>query len=169
MIVVIIDVISNKNIFSGCKMNKKFLSWVSTVFKNACVIFTFVVFAFYIMGVIAANALQTLTLSRMALVFLFSFWFAVCNKFLKFKALNVVLRIALHFASTTFGFYVIFLLIPGYTKNQSSSFALMIAFVLVYAIVTAAYVLIRSAINKKNKQDEEYNSIYNKKQKGDQE
>ena len=88
--------------------------------------------------------------------------------FLYFKSLNAILRIALHFVSSTFGFYVIFLLIPGYTKNQSSSFALVIAFVIVYAVIGSIYGLIRSALTKKDKQDEEYNSIYNKKQKGDQ-
>jgi len=156
-------------VFLEYTMNKKLLSSFIKVFKNACVIFTFVVFAFYIMGVIASNALQTLTISRMALVFAFSFWFALCNLFLSFKSLNVVLRIALHFISSTFGFYVIFLLIPGYTKNQSSSFALVIAFVIAYAIIGSVCGLIRSALNKKDKQEEEYNSIYNKKQKGDQE
>ncbi len=150
-------------------MNKKILSKITALFKNACVIFTFVVFAFYIMGAIASNALQALTLPRMALVFLFSFWFAICNLFLRFKTLNIVIRIALHFASSTFGFYVIFLLIPGYTKNQSSSFALVIAFVIAYALVAGGYGLIKSALKKKDKQNEEYNSIYNKKQKGDQE
>ena len=150
-------------------MNKKILTKITNIFKNACVIFTFVVFAFYIMGAIASNALQTLTLPRMALVFLFSFWFAICNLFLRIKAMNIILRTALHFVSSTFGFYVIFLLIPGYTKNQSSSFALVIAFIIAYAIITAVYGLIKSALCKKSQQDEEYNSIYNKKQKGDQE
>ena len=149
-------------------MNKKLLSWISNVFKSSCVIFTFVVFAFYVMGAIASNALQTLTLSRMALVYLFSVWIALCNKFLYFKVLNAVLRIALHFVSSTAGFYIIFLFIPGYTKQQSNSFAMVIAFVIAYAVIGSIYGLIKSAINRSKKQDEEYNSIYNKNQKGDQ-
>ena len=154
--------------YFGVVMNKKILSGFCAVFKSACVIFTFVVFAFYIMGAIASNALQTLTLPRMALVFVFSFWFALCNLFLKFKTLNIVLRIAFHFVSSTVGFYVVFLLIPGYTKKQSGAFALTVVFVLVYVIAIAIYGITRSVLNKKKKQDEEYKSIYNKKQKGDQ-
>ncbi len=148
-------------------MNKKFLSGFLSVLKNACIIFTVTVFAFYFMGSLMSNAQQTLTLSKMVLVFVFSLWFALCNLFLNFKNLNIIIRIALHFVSSTFGFYVIFLLIPGYAENQAGAFALTIGFILLYVIVATLIGIVRKLTTKESQKDNEYKSIYNKNKNND--
>lgn len=144
-------------------MNKNFLSKLYGIFKNGCMIFTFVVFAFYILAYSMTSVAQALNLTNLFLVFLFSIWFAFSNLFLGNKKINVILRTILHFLSTLLGFFVIFILLPGYLDtNKSGSFVLMIGFTAFYALITLAVAIIKNITNKKKNEQEDYESIYDK-------
>ncbi len=144
-------------------MKDKFTKKASSLFKSGCVIFTIIVFAFYILAEIMSSSTQALTLSKLFLLLLFSIWFAFSNLFLKSKKLNIVLRIALHFISTVLGFFVIFVYFTGTTETPSKAFLLTVGFVFFYAIVATAILVTKSLINKKKSEsDSEYKTVYDK-------
>ena len=143
-------------------MNNKFLNGVKNLFKTGCVIFTIVVFVFYLMGEIVSNATQTLTFSRLFLLYLFSVWFALSNLFLKNKKLNIILRIILHFVSTVASFFVIFIYIPGNTENTSSAFVLTVCFAVIYIATATIIMFVRSAVKARADKKKEYKAMYDK-------
>jgi len=143
-------------------MNKKMLNGIKNLFKSGCVIFTIVVFVFYLMGEIVSNATQTLTFSRLFLLYLFSVWFALSNLFLKNKKLNIILKIILHFVSTVTSFFVVFIYIPGNTENTSSAFVLTICFAVIYIATATIIMFVRSAIRSNADKKKEYKAMYEK-------
>lgn len=145
-------------------MKNKFLTSALNVFRSGCVIFTAVVFGFYILGDIMSSATQVLTLRNLFLLFLFSVWFAMSNGFLKSKKMNQVVKITLHFLSTTIGFFIIFVYLPGNVETPSKAFVLTLAFVAVYAIITTVILLIKAALNKKKNETEKYDTVYEKEE-----
>lgn len=144
-------------------MKNKFLKSLSNTLKTACVIFTCIVFAFYLLGVAFENALQVLTLSRLALLFLFSIWFAVSNKILKSKKMNLILRVVLHFISSVLGFFIIFVYLPGNTQKPSSAFTLTLFFAVAYILIAACVLIVLHFTKKKKNEKEEYEPVYDKK------
>ena len=143
-------------------MKKKPFTPFVEIFKSGCVIFTFIVFFFYILGNVISSEVKVLTLTNLFLLFLFSIWFAISNIFLKSKKMNIVFRVALHFISTVLGFFVIFVYLPGNTNNSSSAFVLTLGFAALYAVIAFFILLIRHQINKNKSDNSEYNSIYEK-------
>lgn len=129
-------------------MKKKLFNGKFDLIKNGCVIFTATVFAFYILGEMMSNTVKVLTLNTLFLIFLFSLWFALSNKLLTTKKLNVILRVFLHFLSTVLGFFVIFVYIPGNTENSSSAFVLTLGFAAMYLLVAALVFTVIHLINK---------------------
>ncbi len=143
-------------------MKKNFPTKLYELIKSGCLIFTVIVFAFYILGNAVSSAVQVLTLTNLFLLFLFSIWFALSNTLLKTKKLNVILRVVLHFISTIIGFFVIFIYLPGNLENKARAFVLTLAFAAVYIVVAAIGLIIRKAIIKNKNNEEEYQSVYEK-------
>lgn len=146
-------------------MKNKLLDKLSNLLKKSCVVFTAVVFAFYILQRLITKDQGTwgLDLTDLFLVLLTSIWFTATNVFLTNKKLNVILRIALHFVSSTIGFYLIFIYLTGYAKKSSNAFVLVVAFAVVYILVAAIFLAIRSFIaRKKAESQEKYQALYEK-------
>ena len=144
-------------------MKNTFLKSISEVIKQACVIFTCIVFAFYIFADITNGSNSVLTLKMLSLLFLAAIWFAMTDVLLVNKNLNIVLRVALHFISSTVGFYLIFIYLSGYAKKSSKSFILIIAFSIVYILIASVVLTIRHFIMKNKSEKEDYESIYDNK------
>lgn len=144
-------------------MKNKFLNGLYDLVKRGCVIFTVTVFAFYILGELMSNTVKVLTLSTLFLIFLFSVWFALSNKLLRTKKMNIVLRVFLHFISTVVGFFVIFVYLPGNTANSSSAFVLTLGFAGLYLLIAALILTVIHLFNKR-KESKEYKSIYESKE-----
>ncbi|MBE6717940.1 MAG: hypothetical protein E7574_01620 [Ruminococcaceae bacterium] len=144
-------------------MKNKLTNKLSNLFKSSCVVFTAVVFSFYILQRLITKDQGNwgLDLMDLFLVLLTSIWFTATNVFLTNKKLNIILRVAMHFVSSTLGFYLIFIYLTGYAKKSSNAFLLVIAFAVAYIIVAVAILAIRNFIIKKKTQDKEkYESIY---------
>ena len=141
-------------------MKNKLLKNLSDLFKSGCVIFTFVVFAFYILADIMTSAVMALTLKNLFLLFLFSIWFAGSNRFLKNNKFNFIVKLVLHFISTLAGFFVIFVYLPGNLANKSRAFVLTLTFAGVYILIAAVILIFKNALNKKKNEKEEYESVY---------
>ena len=143
-------------------MKKKFFPALYETLKSACLIFTLIVFAFYILGNAISSEVQVLTLTNLTLFFAFSIWFALSNNLLKSNKLNVFLRVSLHFLSTVAGFFVIFVYVPGNTQNGSRAFILTVAFAALYIVFATIALAISGLRNKKKNENEEYKSVYEK-------
>ena len=143
-------------------MKKKFFPALYETLKSACLIFTLIVFAFYILGNAISSEVQVLTLTTLTLFFAFSIWFALSNNLLKSNKLNVFLRVSLHFLSTVLGFFVIFVYLPGNIENGSRAFILTIGFAALYIVVATIILAISGAVRKQRNEKEEYKSIYDK-------
>ncbi len=143
-------------------MKNKLLNALLNIFRSGCVIFTFVVFGFYILGDLMSSQIQVLTLKNLFLLLLFSLWFAMSNIFLKNKKLNIILRTILHFVSTVFGFFVIFIYLPGNLENGSSAFVLTIGFAALYILVASIIFTVNHIMKKKKADTQEYKSVYEK-------
>lgn len=141
-------------------MKNKFLSSALNVLKNSCVIFTVIVFGFYILGNALESSEQVLTLINMFYLFLFSVWFALSNLLFKSKKLNTILSVFLHFLSTNFGFFFIFVYLPGNLNNKSRAFVLVLTFAFIYILIASIGLGISTLMNKKNNETEEYKPIY---------
>ncbi len=133
---------------------------VYDVFKTGCMIFTFVVFSFYILGEIMSNTVKFLTLNTLSLLFLFSIWFAISNLLFKSKKLNLIIKVTLHYISTVIGFFVIFVWIPGNIENNSRAFLLTLVFSALYILVACAVLGIKFSVNRKNNEKSDYSSVY---------
>lgn len=148
-------------------MKNKFLNFLVNTFKSGCVIFTFIVFLFYILGNMMASTVQVLNLTNLFLLFLFSIVFALANLILKSKKMNIVLRVALHFITMVAGFFVIFVYLPGNLQKGSSAFVLTVVFTVLYALVTAVILTVRHFIKKRKTDKQEYSSVYDKAKNGE--
>ena len=146
-------------------MKNKLLNKLSNLLKKSCVVFTVIVFAFYIIQRLITKDQGNwgLDLTKLTLVLLTSIWFTATNVILTNKKLNIILRIAMHFISSTFGFYLIFIYFAGHAKKSSNSFVLVVAFAVVYIVIAAIYLAIRSFIaKKKSESQEKYQALYDK-------
>ncbi len=141
-------------------MNNKFLNKALNILKNSCVIFTIIVFGFYILGNALDSSEQVLTLTNMFYLFLFSIWFALSNLLFKSKKFSTILAVSLHFLSTNFGFFFIFVYLAGNLQNKSRAFVLVLCFAFIYILIAAAGLGVHALMNKKNNETEEYKSIY---------
>lgn len=144
-------------------MKNAFLKSVSGVIKQACVIFTCIVFAFYIFADLTNGSNNFLTLKMLFLLFLAAIWFAMTDVLLVNKNLNIFLRVSLHFISSTVGFYLIFIYLSGYAKKSSKSFILVILFAVIYILIASIALFIRHLLLKKKADNENYESIYDNK------
>lgn len=141
-------------------MNNKFLKGILNILKTGCVIFTIIVFGFYILGNALDSSEQVLTLTNMFYLLLFSIWFALSNLLFKNKKINTILSVSLHFLSTNFGFFFIFVYLAGNLENKSRAFVLVLCFAFIYILVAAAGLGVHALMNKKKNETEEYKSIY---------
>lgn len=138
-----------------------------SIIKSACVIFTIIVFLFYIMGNAISSQIQVLTLTNLFLLLLFSVWFSFSNLLLKSKKMNIFLRLTLHFISTVIGFFVIFVYLPGNLENKSQAFILVLGFAIIYIVTATAILALKGIFNKKQNNEQEYESVYDKSKQQD--
>ncbi|MBR5314840.1 MAG: hypothetical protein IKU45_05465 [Clostridia bacterium] len=141
-------------------MKNKTLTGALNILKNSCVIFTVIVFGFYILGNAIESSERVLTLTNMFYLYLFSLWFALSNLILRSKKINAILSVFLHFVSTNLGFFFVFVYLPGNLQNKSRAFILVLCFAFIYILVASVAFGINSVINKKKNENEEYKSVY---------
>ncbi len=141
-------------------MNNSFLKSLYNTFKSGCVIFTILVFVFYILGNVISSAVQVLTLFNMFLLLLFSIWFALANYLLNRKSINIVVRVLIHFLLTVVGFFVIFIYMAGNFENKSRAFIITVGFAVLYIIIAAITLFFKNILKKKDNDKQKYESVY---------
>ena len=98
-------------------------------------------------------------LKFMAMLFVFSLLFALINKLLTLKIVTA-LKFLLHFVLTLIDFILMFIVVSGYYLNGPTALFIIICFILVYAIIMGATMLIRGVFQEKKKDKSEYKKMF---------
>ena len=135
-----------------------FKNILNTIIYPACLVFTFCIF---ITTAIASSIDPNMVpdLKFMGLLFGFSIFFALINKILTLKIITA-LKYLLHFALLLIDFILMFIVIPKYYQNGQTALFIIICFILVYAIIMGATMLIRSVFQEKKKDKSEYKKMF---------
>lgn len=144
-------------------MKNKFLKSLYGIFQNACVIYSLCVLGCCLIAHTGnVGNMSTINLSALTLLAILSLWLSLSVAIFKIKKLNVILRTALHFVASAAGIFVTLFYGSNAENKQAFAFAFLIFFSIAYVVAATAVLAIRSAVNKKKKDDEDYSSVYKK-------
>ena len=141
-----------------CMTVKGFLKkWLN----HACVYFTVFMLIYIILAAIVNVGDQELRLDagRTVLFFVFAFMLAAANTVFRIESIAGGLRLLIHLAITSLGFYFCFIMTLGMRVAQV--FVGMIFFTLVYFIIFAIVTAFRSSYRKNTERSEKYEKRYN--------
>ena len=111
----------------------KTLLWCKKTLTQACVIYTFLVTAVYLLGnAVDSHMVPTLTMVLSLLAF--SFALSCANSFLFSDLLLFPLRLLFHYLATAFVFYITFVVWGGYRSNGGSVLMILLIYTFAYAI-----------------------------------
>lgn len=129
-------------------------------FKNACVIFTAIIFFFYLIGLIFFPDMIP-SLSTIGVFFIFSLALAFVNEIFFVKKFSFIVKCLLHFFATL-ALILLSLAISG--KFASSGFAILIlsfVFAILYWIGASIAIIINGATKKKKNTEQKYDRMFN--------
>lgn len=149
-----------KNGFSG--IAKKILY---KVIYPASLYFTVVTLVLYSVGMLLDhdNTNMIPTLRTELLILGFSLVISLANNLFALKKLHIALRVALHYAATAIGFFVLFITASGSKPGTGVSVVFMLAYTAVYAIICIIVFSVSAAKKKASIEKSEYKPIYDKK------
>lgn len=127
-------------------------------FKNACVIFTAIIFIYLIGLTFMNNKIQDIT--TIVFLFLFSLVISLINEILFVKKFTLIIKLILHFFATL-AVILIGLAVSG--KLASNGFAIIIlsfAFAVVYWIGATVALIANGAKGKKNNTEQKYDKMF---------
>ena len=135
---------------------------VKKILTKACIYFS-IITAVYTVLVMITNVDDELVLldaSRIMLFFVGAVLFSIGNMLLKLPSLNSALKVFLHYIIFLFTFYICFLM-PMNAETSSTIVGLTL-FSILYAIVMAIFLLIRSRYASRNSKQAEYTPKFKK-------
>ncbi len=107
--------------------------WLKKTVTSACVFYTFFITALYLLGVYV-DSHWVPTLHMVFSLLLFSLILSAANTFLFSDRLVFSLRLLIHFAVTTFVFYIIFVAWGGFQANGGSVLTALLVYTFLYLI-----------------------------------
>ncbi len=117
---------------------------------NACVIFTAMVFIFYLFGFYASNAQQpAMTADMITALFLASLSFSISAILLKFKRIPAFLAYALHCILCVLTVFLLYVNVLGNGATPAGKMVCIVLSVAAYAVIMAVRGLIISVLNKR--------------------
>lgn len=139
------------------------LSRLNKVFTQACVFYTFLITAVYLLGVsIDSHWLPTTSMVLALLVF--SVVLAAANSFLFSEKLPFPLRIVLHYAIITLVFYIVFVLWGGYKANGGSVITVLAVYTFAYILCAAIVAIYRWLTAEVSSSKMEYKTVFSEKE-----
>lgn len=133
--------------------------WLRKTIGNACVFYTFFITALYLLGVyVDSNWVPTLHMVFSLL--LFSFVLAAANSFLFSDKFVFSLRLLIHYVTTTFVFYIIFVLWGGFQANGGSVLTALLVYSFAYLICALLVFMYRYVTAETRTADKEYKSVF---------
>ena len=140
----------------------KQLMWLKKTICSACVFYTFFITSLYLLGVyVESNWIPTLYMVFSLL--LFSFVLAAANTFLFSDKLVFALRLLIHYAVTTFVFYIVFVLWGGFQSNGGSVLTALLVYTFAYLICALFVFMYRYVTGESRTNRAEYKSIFEEK------
>lgn len=140
----------------------KILSWLKKVLTQACVFYTFLITAVYLLGVsIDSHWIPTINMVLALLVF--SAVLAAANSFLFSDRLVFPLRLILHYAVTTLIFYIVFVVWGGYKANGGSVLTVLAVYTFAYILCAVIVVLYRWLTAESRAAKSEYKEVFSDK------
>lgn len=139
----------------------KQLMWLKKTIGSACVYYTFFITALYLLGVYVSSSWVP-TLHMVFSLLLFSFVLAAANSFLFSDKFVFSLRLLIHYVTTTFVFYIIFVLWGGFQANGGSVLTALLVYTFVY-LLCALIVFVYRYITAEVRSDKaEYKGVFEK-------
>jgi CHASE1-domain containing sensor protein len=137
------------------------------ILLSTCVYYTavtfFVLFLFFLINADLSRGVHPVSL----ILFLpFSFFFAAANHYFRHGKSGTALKVLVHYTLTLGGTWL-FLFLPNKSAEQpaSGAFILFVALSVLYAIVMTVILVIRGRYKRVSRDEAEYVSVYNKKEK----
>lgn len=138
----------------------KTLLWLKKVLTQACVFYTFLITAVYLLGASVDSAWLPKP-SMIGALLVFSAVLAIGNTFLFSNKLVFPLRLLVHYVMTTIVFYIVFVLWGGYKDNGGSVLTVLLVYTFAYvlcALIVAGYRYLTAEFRKDNS---EYKQLFN--------
>ena len=136
-----------------------FKNILNTVIYPACLFFTVCIFiTTFIATMVDPNNLGP-NIIFMVQLFIFSIVLALINKIFTLKLISS-LKFLLHFALTLTDFILMFIIFTGYYKNGATAFFIIVCFIIVYAVIMTAIMLIRGLFKEKKNDKSEYKKMF---------
>ncbi|MBE6540834.1 MAG: DUF3021 domain-containing protein [Ruminococcaceae bacterium] len=110
--------------------------FIKKILTSACVIYTFLITAVFLLGVFV-NSAWVPTLNMVLALLVFSLVLSAANQFLFSEKLVFSLRLLIHFIVTTLCFYIVFVLWGGYKNNGGNVLMVLLIYTFAYVIFTA--------------------------------
>ena len=128
-------------------------------FKNACVIFTAIIFFFYIIGIVFFPNLIP-SLSTIGVFFGFSLVLAFVNEIFFINKFSLIVKCILHFFATL-ALILLSLAVSGkFVSNGAAILILSFAFAILYWIGASIALIINGASGKKKNIEQKYDRIF---------
>ncbi len=128
------------------------------IFKNACVIFTAIIFIYLIGLTYMSSKIQDIT--TIVFLFVFSLVISLINEIFFVKNLSLIVKLIIHF----FAIVAVLLTTLGVSgKFAENGFAILIltfAFAVVYWIGATVALIVNSVLNKKKNKEQKYETMF---------
>jgi len=140
----------------------KTMNLIKRILSRACVYFTVTALLLYTVGMLFSGIEREWipTLEMMYMILAFSVLFSAVNQIVLPSSLPGFLKVLIHYAATTAVFYVIFILWGGFNASASAVFLILLAYTLIYAVISLVYYLIRYACGLKQNNKSSYKSQF---------
>ena len=137
---------------------------IKEIIKNACVIFTVIIF---FIGILGYTLLLTGTMNTDAVFmsFVYAFVIAASHQIFKIKVLPNVSKHIMFFALVYIGFMFMYMPIVNRNMNPQSTLYLTISFIIIYLIGFGIVYLIKHVIQSKREKKQVYENQFDKLKK----
>lgn len=152
----------------------KTLLWLKKALTQACVFYTFLITAVYLLGAFVDSTWLPKP-SMVGALLVFSLVLSVGNSFLFSDKLIFPLRLLLHYIMTTIVFYIVFVLWGGYRDNGGSVLTVLLVYTFAYglcAVIVAVYRYLTAEFRADKSEyktlfdgNESYNSLFGRDKK----
>ena len=109
--------------------------------------------------------IPAIPISNLLIIAAYSLLLALFNLIFKIKALNVYIRIPIHYIATAVSLYLVLLIAAGdiVTNTQNIRLVMVLFYTIIYIISTVIFICINESRKKPHKtENKEYDNIYKK-------
>ena len=138
---------------------------ISEIISRGCIYYTVTSLLLYTGGMLFSTFEREWipTLGMLIMLLAFTLLFAAINRLLLPSRLPAVLKLLIHYATTTLIFYVIFILWGGFSDKGSSVLVILLTYTVVYLICTLIRLAVHHVRTETRTNGEKYDTQFDKK------